>query len=73
MCAIGVKGEWNHTPREYAVVESIFERAKLLIACVRTQSKRRPYVEYNTIGMERSKVSQKEKKCRIQDKLERDG
>ena len=34
VCAIGVKGEWNHTPREYAIVESIFERAKLLAACV---------------------------------------
>ncbi|WPC40418.1 M20 family metallopeptidase [Clostridium sp. JS66] len=34
LCAIGVKGEWNHTPREYATVESLFERAKLVIACI---------------------------------------
>ncbi|AWI04110.1 M20 family metallopeptidase [Clostridium drakei] len=34
VCAIGVKGEWNHTSREYAVVESLFERAKLIAACV---------------------------------------
>lgn len=32
--AMGVKGEWNHTPREYAVVESLFERTKLIAACV---------------------------------------
>jgi glutamate carboxypeptidase len=30
----GVKGEWNHSPREYALVSSIFERIKLAIACV---------------------------------------
>jgi len=29
ICGMGVKGEFNHTPREYAVVESLFERAKL--------------------------------------------
>lgn len=34
VCAMGVKGEWNHTPREYAVVESLFERIKLVVACV---------------------------------------
>lgn len=34
LCALGVKGEWNHTPREYAIVESLFERAKLILACV---------------------------------------
>jgi glutamate carboxypeptidase len=34
VCAVGVKGEWNHTPRENAVVETIFERAKLIAACV---------------------------------------
>lgn len=34
LCAMGVKGEWNHTPREYATVESLFERAKLVIACI---------------------------------------
>lgn len=34
LCAVGVKGEWNHTPREYAILESLFERTKLIIACV---------------------------------------
>ena len=31
---MGVKGEWNHSDREYAIVESIFERAKVLAACI---------------------------------------
>ena len=31
---MGVKGEWNHSDREYAIVESIFERAKILAACI---------------------------------------
>ncbi|MDR3258828.1 MAG: M20 family metallopeptidase [Fusobacteriaceae bacterium] len=31
---MGVKGEWNHSDREYAVVDTLFERAKLAIACV---------------------------------------
>lgn len=31
---MGVKGQWNHSDREYAVVETLFERAKLAIACV---------------------------------------
>jgi len=30
----GVKGQWNHSPREYAVVDSIFERIKLTVASV---------------------------------------
>lgn len=34
VCAMGVKGGRNHSPEEYAVVDSLFERAKLLIACV---------------------------------------
>lgn len=29
LCSCGVLGEWNHTDREYAVVESMFTRAKL--------------------------------------------
>lgn len=29
LCSCGVRGQWNHTVREYAVVESIFDRAKL--------------------------------------------
>ena len=29
LCSCGVKGQWNHTVDEYAVVDSIFERAKL--------------------------------------------
>lgn len=34
ICSIGVKGGKNHTKDEYAVVETLFERAKLLAACV---------------------------------------
>jgi glutamate carboxypeptidase len=34
VCAVGVKGGANHTTKEYAVVESLFERAKLIIATV---------------------------------------
>lgn len=34
LCATGVKGGKNHSPEEYAVVDSLFERAKLLIATI---------------------------------------
>ena len=34
VCAMGVKGGRNHSPEEYAVVDTMFERAKLLAACV---------------------------------------
>jgi glutamate carboxypeptidase len=34
VCAMGVKGGRNHSPEEYAIVETLFERAKLLSACV---------------------------------------
>ncbi|MDU4961364.1 MAG: M20 family metallopeptidase [Sporomusaceae bacterium] len=34
VCAIGVKGGRNHSPEEFAIVDSLFERAKLLIASV---------------------------------------
>ncbi|WP_231881926.1 M20 family metallopeptidase [Anaerosporomusa subterranea] len=34
VCAMGVKGGRNHSPEEYALVESVFERAKLLADCV---------------------------------------
>ena len=34
VCAMGVKGARNHSPEEYAVVETLFERTKLLLACV---------------------------------------
>ena len=30
ICSFGVRGEWNHTSREYAVVDSMFERVKLI-------------------------------------------
>lgn len=29
LCSCGVRGEWNHTDREYAVVESMYERAEM--------------------------------------------
>ena len=31
---IGVKGQWNHSDREYAVVDTMFERMKLVVDCV---------------------------------------
>ena len=34
VCSMGVKGEKNHAPDEYALVESLFERCKLLVACL---------------------------------------
>lgn len=34
ICSCGVRGQWNHTMKEYSVVESIFERAKMYAAAV---------------------------------------
>ncbi|MDO5715525.1 MAG: M20 family metallopeptidase [Tissierellia bacterium] len=34
LCSFGVKGEWNHTDREYALVDSLFERTKLIAAII---------------------------------------
>lgn len=34
ICSIGVRGQFNHSDREYALVESMFERAKLLATVV---------------------------------------
>lgn len=34
VCALGVKGEKNHTLEEYALVDSLFERCKLAVACI---------------------------------------
>jgi glutamate carboxypeptidase len=34
LCSCGVRGEWNHTDREYAVVNSMFERSKLWCAVI---------------------------------------
>jgi glutamate carboxypeptidase len=31
---MGVMGQWNHSPREFAFVESLFAGMKLLVACV---------------------------------------
>ena len=33
VCAMGVKGGRNHSPQELAIVETLFERAKLLATC----------------------------------------
>jgi glutamate carboxypeptidase len=33
VCAMGVKGGRNHSAQEFAVVDSLFERAKLLVSC----------------------------------------
>lgn len=32
LCALGVQGEGNHTVREYAIVDSLYKRAKLMCA-----------------------------------------
>ena len=29
VCSCGTMGEWNHTVREYALADSLYERAKL--------------------------------------------
>ena len=34
ICSCGVRGQWNHTDKEFAVVESLYERAKLWAAVV---------------------------------------
>ena len=34
VCAMGVKGGRNHSPEEYAIADTLFERAKLLVASV---------------------------------------
>ena len=34
VCSMGVKGGRNHSPEEFALVDSLFERAKLLAACL---------------------------------------
>ena len=40
VCAMGVRGAFNHTEREYAVVESLFQRTLLAAACIiRVQEK----------------------------------
>ena len=33
VCAMGVKGGRNHSPEEFAIVDTMFERAKLLALC----------------------------------------
>ena len=34
VCGLGARGKGNHSPEEFAVVESVFERAKLIAASV---------------------------------------
>lgn len=34
ICSMGVRGEFNHTDREYAIVESLYERTVLLTSAV---------------------------------------
>lgn len=34
ICSFGVQGEWNHTTREYAVVDSMTERSKYIAAII---------------------------------------
>ena len=34
LCSCGVVGEWNHTMREYAIVDTMYERAKLYATAI---------------------------------------
>jgi len=34
LCSIGIQGQWNHTTREYALLDSMVDRSKLLSASV---------------------------------------
>ena len=34
LCSCGVRGEWNHTMKEYAIVDSLYERAKLFTTAI---------------------------------------
>ena len=34
ICSMGVRGQFNHSEREYALVDSMFERAKMLATVV---------------------------------------
>lgn len=34
ICSIGIQGQWNHTTREYALLDSMVERGKLLTSVV---------------------------------------
>lgn len=34
ICSIGVQGQYNHSDREYALMESLFQRSKLLAAVI---------------------------------------
>ena len=40
VCGMGVRGEGNHTPDEYAEVESLFQRS-VLVACAAVYAERR--------------------------------
>lgn len=34
LCSFGVRGQWNHTKREYALVETLFERTQYICAII---------------------------------------
>lgn len=34
LCSMGVQGQWNHTREEYAVLQSIFDRTKLISTAI---------------------------------------
>ena len=34
ICSFGVRGQWNHTKREYALVDTLFQRANYIAAIV---------------------------------------
>lgn len=34
VCSCGIAGEWNHTDREYSIVESLYERIRLIFTVI---------------------------------------
>ena len=42
---MGVRGEWNHSEREYALVDSLFERIALVAECVMDLERFAPHSE----------------------------
>ena len=39
LCSFGVQGQWNHTKEEYAIVESLYTRTKLISTIIMNLSK----------------------------------
>ena len=39
ICSFGVQGEWNHTMQEYAIVDTMYSRAKFIAAIILNKAK----------------------------------